>query len=97
MNLTNAQHKFLSDEFELNESQLHNLTLLRLWKLREDCIGIECDEAMIDTNATTERGNVAASLVDILSATLPKDWKRKTPSEVEALYSGEATQIATAV
>jgi len=97
MNLTDVQHMFLSDEFGLNESQLHNLTPLRLWKLREDCIGIECDEAMIDTNTTTERGNVAASLVDILSSILPKDWKRKTPQEVEAMYSGEVTKIAAAV
>jgi hypothetical protein len=84
MNLSYKQREFISDEFGLYESKLCNLSPLLLWKLREDCIDIECNEAMLDTNATTERGNMAASVVDVLSAILPKEWGRKpykcTPS-----------------
>ncbi|MCL2203043.1 MAG: hypothetical protein FWB88_03785 [Defluviitaleaceae bacterium] len=88
MNLSNIQRRFINDEFGLSEAQFYGLSPLPLWKLREDCIDIECCEAMLDTNAATERGNVAASVVDILSSILPKEWKQKTPPEVEALYPG---------
>ena len=85
MNLNATQCSFLADEFGLSESKLYSLAPLPLWRLREDCIEIECDEAMIDTNSSTVRGDVAASIVDVISSILPNEWKRKTLSEVEAM------------
>ena len=84
--MTDKQRTFLANEFGLNESQLYNLTPLHLWKLREDCIEIECDEAEINIDSNTERGKSAAGVVDIISSVLPKEWKRKTPQEVETMY-----------
>jgi len=87
MGLTNAQINFLSDEFGLSESQFSSLSPILLWKLREDCIEIECDEAEINVNTSTVRGNLAAGMVDLASSILPTEWKRLSPPEVKAMYS----------
>ena len=89
MNLTEVQLQFLTDEFGVNVTQFHEFKPLHLWQLREECIGIECDEAESSSNSPTERGNLAASIVDVVSSLLPKEWKRKTPPEVEAMYADE--------
>jgi len=86
MSLSAEQSKFLDKEFGMRESQLYGLAPLHLWRLREDCIGIECDEAEEYPESVTERGNSAASIVDLVSSLLPKEWRRKTPPEVEAMY-----------
>lgn len=83
MSLTDIQRNFLLDEFGINESHFFKLTPLNLWRLREDCIEIECDEAMIDINEVTFRGNLAASVVDIVSALLPLEWRSKTPMQIQ--------------
>jgi hypothetical protein len=94
MKLSAEQSKFLDEEFGVLESQLYGLEPLPLWRLREDCIGIECDEAEEYPESVTERGNLAASIVDLVSSLLPKEWKRKTPPEVEAMYPGAMSEGA---
>ena len=38
----------------------------------------------MNTDEVTFRGNLAASLVDVISSHLPKDWRCKTPMQVQA-------------
>ena len=94
MNINESQIFFLQKEFSIIDTDLIKMRPLSLWKLREACIQIECDEAMLDKTATTERGDMAAGLVNILSSLLPAEWKRLTPSEVEAMQISEPMAVA---
>ena len=84
MRLTDDQRVFLLNEFGICESRFFELAPLKLWMLREDCIEVECDEALVNMDEVTHRGSLAASVVDIVSSILPMEWQCKTPQQVQS-------------
>ena len=50
---------------------------------------------MIDTDGVTSRGNLAASVVDIVSALLPSEWRSKSPMQVQSESVDEKAESMT--
>ena len=85
MALSDRQLKFLSAEFGLHGLKVDSLSSYELWKLSEDCFGIECDE-----NRNKTDRDAALDLFHALQKMLPEDWRFKTPPEVDAMQKNYA-------
>ena len=88
MSLSNEQKEFLYKEFGIEIFDPQTMNPLSLWQLRENLIDLECDDELDQTKRTT-----AAHLVDYMSKLpndiFPKEWKLKSPPEVEAMLEKE--------
>ena len=80
MELNKEQMRFLCEEFDLSEDDIPELTYDFIRELREKCFNIEVEEATRSDNdncGISERGNIAAQLVDITLSYL-KSVKKTT-------------------
>ena len=89
MALSDGQAKFLSAEFGLHGSKVESLASYELWKLSENCFGIECDESR-----SKKDRDAALDTFYALQRMLPESWKFKTPPEVEAMLKNSAQDEA---
>lgn len=68
LNLSHEQLEFLKKEFSVTEADINNMDIDRWTELREKCFEIEGAEAMnipSDTCVLPNRGEIAASIVDV--------------------------------
>ena len=90
MSLNEKQVSFLSTEFGVNNFNPSLMSPFGLWQLRERLIDCECYD-----EASEEQIDTAASLVDYMSKLpddcFPREWKLKSPPEVEAMLIDEAS------
>ena len=91
--MNEKQAAFLTKTFSIDNFNPSRLTPLELWQLREKLIDCECDDALED-----EQRDVAASIVDYFTRLpethFPKEWRLKTPPEVEAMLKNSAPDEA---
>ena len=90
MSLNEKQVSFLYTEFGIENFNPSSISPLVLWQLHERLIDCECDD-----EASDEQIDIAASLVDYMSKLpddyFPREWKLKSPPEVEAMLKNEAS------
>ena len=94
MPLNKRQVVFLSAKLGIDNFNPSLMSPLELWQLRERLIDYECDD-----EACGELIDVAASLVDYMSKLpddyFPREWRLKSPPEVEALLANVAPDRVT--
>ena len=80
LNLSHKQLEFLEKEFSVTETDIQNMNIDRWTELREKCFEIEGAEAMdipSDTCALSDRGEIAASIVDTAYKALFGNYDKK--------------------
>ena len=92
--MNEKQVEFLTKTFGIDKFNPLHHTPLELWQLREKLIDCECDDDIGD-----EQRDVAASIVDYFAklpeTCFPKEWRLKTPPEVEVMLKNRAPDEAT--